>query len=152
MGKERTEKCPYQSRFAGGWLCASQFLAESMVARVARKDHTELPDRFWLKEKWLKEYRLQVKHASVLLETFEAAAIIAALRTTRGRGVFSLGAKSILMPLIRAEQERLGRQAVAQEQAALAAPESPAPLPANEAPRPAFAPRSSVLSKLRDLD
>jgi len=120
-----------------------------MVARKARKDKVDLPVKFWMQERWKREFLLQVRHAAGLLRLYSVAAIVAALRTPKGKQAFSLKAP-FLDPLIRVEQERVDRRAPP----APAEPTSPAPPaelpPPVVSPRPSFGqPTTSTLSKLR---
>lgn len=127
-----------------------------MTARVADRDKYKLPDRFWLDRgsKWELEFRQQARKAAELLKDYSIQAVIAALRSTRGKKVYSLGAKSTLVPLIKAEQKILDHKALlAAEQARERAEESPPAqpeLPAAPPPAPPAA-KPSTLSKLRDL-
>lgn len=131
-----------------------------MTARVADRDRYKLPDRFWLEKgsKWELEFRQQARKAAELLKDYSIEAIIAALRSTRGKKVYSLGAKSVLAPLIKAEQKVLDHKRIlAAEQAAERAARAPAAdePPAAGRPGPPTLPPSArpttALTKLRDL-
>jgi hypothetical protein len=114
-----------------------------MTARVADRDRYKLPDRFWLEKgsKWELEFRQQARKAAELLKDYSIQAIIAALRSTRGKKVYSLGAKSVLVPLIKAEQKVLDHKAIlAAEQAAEQAAERAATSPLLTGPGPARPP------------
>ena len=153
---ERSRKTPYPSRYGGGWISPVRFIAETMCARLAQRDRVELRERFWLSERWGREYRLQTVHASRLLKEFSTEALMAALRTTRGRQVYSLGLKAILVPLIRDEQKRLDIKAKAAEVMAQATPKTPPTesddkLPTVIGPRPQMIRKDSILAMLRDL-
>lgn len=155
MAQEQSAASPHKSRFGGGWLTPAQFLAEGMVARKARKEGTDLPLKFWEKERWKRDFLLQLRHAHSLLKVYSHEAIVAALRTRKGSTVYSLGAQFILDPLIRVEQERLDRRAAAADVKAQADPKPTPPPPVAEAPvaeqpRPAFV-RENTLSKLKGL-
>jgi hypothetical protein len=153
---ERSQKTPYLSRYGGGWISPVRHLAETMCDRLAQKDRVELPERFWLSGSWGREYRLQTVHASRLLKEFSTEALLAALRTTRGRQVYSLGLKSVLVPLIRDEQTRLDNKAKAAEVMARATPKTPltesnGQVPTAIGPRPPIISKDNILSRLRDL-
>lgn len=105
MASQKTDKCCYESRFGGNWITREQFLAENMVARAARAQKTELPNKFWNDPYWLKKYKLQIKHVSELLKDFTVAEIIKGLKHPDARQVYSFGLKSVLVPLIRREQK-----------------------------------------------
>ena len=156
MAKNQSEASPFKSRFSGpeeNWLTPAQYLAENMVARQAKKDGTDLPIKFWEIERWKRIFLLQVRHATSLLKLYDINAIIKALRSKRGKNIYSLGAKFI-DPLIRVEQERLDRH---EEVIELKSQNDPKPVepPSDEpkelkAPRPAFV-QNTTLSKLKDL-
>jgi hypothetical protein len=154
MADRQDEKHPYKSRFAVGlWITPVQYLAENMVARLATRDRYQLPDRFWLKsDRWACEFKVQAVHAGKLLAEFGIEAVIAALRTTRGKQLYSLGARARLLPLVRDEQRRVdARKAAAEAQkAAEPSPEPTAPAQSPAAPRPAFV-EKTALSKLKGL-
>jgi hypothetical protein len=154
MAEVRSEQRPFKSRFGAGWITPIQYLAENMCDRIARRDRVQLTDHFWLGSKaWDKEFCLQTVHASVLLRKFQVEAILAALRTTRGKNLYSLGLKSVLIPLIEREQLRLDTEKKAAAVKVEAEPAAPAPVePAQvEQPRPALPAQNSLLGKLRDL-
>lgn len=121
-----------------------------MVSRIARKDNTELPQKFWEKDKWKRLFLLQIRHANSLLKLYSYEAIVKALRTPQGKKLYSLGAQW-LDPLIKSEQEKIDiRLAAMAEQT----PKEVEQLPTatDEKPREAFVRKPSPLSKLRGLD
>jgi hypothetical protein len=147
----KSETHPFPSRFGAGWLTQVQYLAENMTARVGRKHGVDLPAYFWKQERWAREYALQCRHAAGLLRLYSLEAIVRALRTQKGRTVYSLGAKFILDPLIRIEQEREDHRKAARAVEATpppVVPPSTEPAPAGQ--RPAFVPKTT-LGKLKDL-
>lgn len=150
MASQRTERSPYPSRFGGGWLTAAQYLAENMCDRIARRDRIVLRDRFWTSGRWERSFRLQITHANRLLGRFSVEAILAGLRTTEGRRIYSLGA-AWLADLAADEQKRLDREQAARD--AVVAEEEAAtddtPLP--EGPRPPVR-RDCRLERLRRLE
>src|SRR5687768_14677129 len=109
MSDNASQKRPFRSSYGGGWITAQQLLAEVICARIARRDNVELVEGFWKSPRWSRECRLQLVLAASLLKEFSVAAVLAALKTTRGKRLYSLGLKSVLVPLIQAEQERLDR-------------------------------------------
>lgn len=149
MAKEQSELSPFKSRFAPETFCTpAQFLAESMVSRICRKENGhDLPQYFWNVEKWKRLFLLQVRHASALLRLYSVDAIVKALRDKRGSWITSLGAKSVLDPLVREEQRKLDLRAASapppQEDEAV-------PPPIIQAPRPALV-AENTLSKLKGL-
>ena len=148
MAENRSPESPWQSKWGGGWVSSGQYLAEGMVARIAKKDGIDLPHRFWMLSRWKRVFLLQLRFANSLLKLYEPAAIVKALRTPEGKRVYSLGAKW-LDPLVRDQQERLDRQEQIRE---AVEPVSPPPESVVEPPRPTFVEKPHLLSKLRDLD
>jgi hypothetical protein len=161
MAKERSDKCPYESKFGGGWLNSVQFLAESMCARAARAQKTELPHKFWNDTYWLKKYKLQLKHAANLLKDFTVGEIIKGLKHQDARRIYSLGLTSVLVPLIEREK-KLARireennQVNRVEESADDYDTSPANASGAEneivQPRKPFSLGKNKLQKLRELD
>jgi len=145
--EQPTSGRPYKSRFGGGYISGVQYLAENMCARLARRDRVELHERFWKSARWEKEFRLQTVHAAKLLKDYSMEAIIAALQTTRGKQVYSLGLKSVLVPIIKDEQEKLDRKKAASEVKV----QVETPPPAAEPPRPNFVGKQTLLGKLREI-
>jgi hypothetical protein len=143
MPDHPTEKCRFKSAFGGGYVSAQQFLAESMCRRKAAKDGKELPQRFWELLVWNREFALQARHAAGLLKLYSYDAIVRALRSTKGKNIFSLGAP-FLDPLVQAEQLKLDREAKSGP-----AQQPPAPSGPTQA-RPAFE-KKTTKSKLKDL-
>jgi hypothetical protein len=142
----------YKSMFGGGdELTPAQHLAEGMCARQARRDRVRFDRTFWRSPMWNREYRRQMEFANDLLKKFAVVeAIVAALRTEKGRQVYSLGLRSVLVPLIKqVEQERSVAEAKVKARGVV---REPAPAVADaEPPRPPFVLRGSLLSKLREL-
>jgi len=87
---KRTEKRSFESRFGGGWISAAQYLAETMCARNAKFNRTELPPRFWNDKPWKSYYLYQIKLANSLLKNYSHQIIFQALRTPNGVKVISL--------------------------------------------------------------
>lgn len=147
MAKERSDKCPFESRFGGGWIASAQYIAEAMCDRQARLQKIALATRFWQHDPWKREFLLQLKHANSLLKNYEVAAVIRALRSLKGKTTYSLGAPS-LKPLVKEQQRLLELERQKQQQAVV----EPPPSNIVEAPRPAFVKKKSPLDKLRELD
>ena len=153
MPENRTAESPFQSRFGGGWISASQYLAENMCDRMARKERTALPAKFWSTSAlWKKTFLVQLRFANSLLKLYSVAAIIDGLKHPKGKNVYSLGAR-FLDPLIKDEQERLDRQAAELAKVVASIPQVEESFPAHAStPRPVFQPQKSQLDKLRSLD
>lgn len=147
MPQERSSSRPFQSRFGGGYVTPSVFIAEAMCERMANKDKTTLPLRFWETERWKRQFLLQVRAASSLLKLYSYEAVIRALRTPEGKRIYSLGA-NWLGPLIQTEHLKLEREKKTRSQQ----PVEPAPTQVVEKPRPPRPTGPSLLDKLRELD
>ena len=153
MAKHQSEASPFKSRFSGpeeNWLTPAQYLAENMVARQAKKDGTDLPIKFWEHLRWKRIFLCQLRFANSLLKIYDINAIIKALRSKRGKSIYSLGAKSILDPLIKVEQERLDHKEEIASEPKPVETSRPVETPKVEAPRPAFV-QNTTLSKLKNL-
>ncbi len=153
MAENRSDKACFESRFGGGWLTASQYLAENMCDRMARKDKTSLPAKFWdTSDLWKRHFLQQIRSANSLLKLYSIEAILRGLRHPKGKNVFSLGARW-LDPIIKDEQRKIDIQAEKLTKAiAQPEPAKTSPIPHNTAPRPVFQPKASSLDKLRNLE
>ena len=150
MAAERSDKCPFPSSYGGGFLSAGQYLAEFMTVRQARRDKAELPQKFWNSPGWKRKFLNQLNAANKLLADFDVQVILRALRSAEGRQCLSLGVAWL--------GELVGREQAKAEQTKMrfvnSARDNPALPPSSgvaEPPRPAFAPRESLLSRLRQL-
>jgi hypothetical protein len=153
VAKERSEASPYPSKYApGAWVSAAQRLAELMCERQALSKKQALPLRFWQLPHWEAEYRKQLRFANALFKLFRPAAVGVALRTPRGRKVYSLGA-TWFDDAVRAADERLAREEAALREIQEAARANPPPPAAGPAPqtRPAFTGGKSTANKLKGL-
>lgn len=106
MAKDRSDKSRYHSRYRGGYVSASQYIAELICEKKASCDKKELPVKFWFVGEWKKFYSFQVVLASRLLKTFEPKAIIMALMRKESYKTYSLGSPFI-KKLIQEEQTKL---------------------------------------------
>ena len=95
----------YTSKYTDKQITASQFLAEAICEKIARKEKRDLFNKFWNNSYWAKEFKKQVILASRLLKTYSVKSILYALNHRRSYKVYSLGAKYILEPLMK-EQEK----------------------------------------------
>lgn len=100
----------YKSRYgANSDITAAQYLVEFMMERIAKKEKTTLPFKFWNIPRWNKVFRMQIKYANELLSEYSEEEVFAALKTKRGQRIFSLGAKkTMIVPLI--EENRKKKQ------------------------------------------
>jgi hypothetical protein len=94
MAKEKSQKNPYLSSYGGGYIRADQWVTEKLCALIAKKQGSELPDKFWNLPNWKSIFRRQVQMASSLLIIYDADAISYALRDKRLYNVRSFGAFS----------------------------------------------------------
>lgn len=97
MPKTQTIKSRFQSKYGGGWISASQWLAEFMCERKAGKDNRALVVKFWEHEDWRKFFQFQVVIAARLLKKFHPLAIAEGCRLTKG--CYSLSAPFLAKPI-----------------------------------------------------
>jgi hypothetical protein len=102
---KRTTSRSFESRFGGGWISSAQYLAETMCARNAKFNRTELPPKFWNDKPWKDYYLYQIKLANALLKVYSQQVIFQALRTYNGMKTISL--KS---PYLKKELETLEKK------------------------------------------
>lgn len=146
MAKTQTQKNKFKSRYAPDtWISDAQYITEFVCENKARKDGKDLPLHFWQIPVWAKFFKLQILSANGLLKIYEAEAIVKALRTHQGRGIFSLRAPH-LDQLIKQEQATLDLHKAKRAEAAPVERASTTTLP-----RPAK-PQSGIISKLKALD
>lgn len=146
MPKKESDKCRYRSIKGGGWLSASQMLAERMCLRLAKYKNKEIGHLFWQEKSWEKQFRFQVTKAAKLLKEFSFEAIFKTLRSKKGKGIYSLAAP-FLPELIEEEQSLLDAQIEARKS-------SVSPTPKDKIahnPRPNFSFKQSTASRLKDL-
>ena len=59
MARNYSEDSRYESRYGGGWVAPHQILAEVMCERIAAKEKTSLPAKFWDLPRWKKHFLMQ---------------------------------------------------------------------------------------------
>jgi len=97
----------YPSKYSNGKLVsAAQFITEIICENKAIKDNKDLHYRFWTNKNWASFYRSQIASAHKLLKTYDATAIIKALKNSKARKIYSLRAPH-LIPIIETEQSIL---------------------------------------------
>lgn len=107
---DNTNKCKYVSKYSNGKLVsAAQYITELICENKARKEKNDLHYRFWVSKKWSLYYRNQIASANKLLESYEAKAIIGALRDKQAEGIYSLRAPH-LKPIIEKHADLLRNQ------------------------------------------
>ncbi len=144
MSKKRTNKSNYKSPSTGEYCTAAQYIAEIVCQRQAEKDNVGTPAyKFWNTDKWKKSYTHQIILANRLVKKHDERAIIKALKSARGKSIYSLRFPG-LEDLIKKEQENLNRsdykESIDIEN-----------VDTSKKPRRPFGNKSSF-SKLRDLD
>lgn len=149
MAEEQTEASRYQSKYGGGFITPQAYIVEMICERMAQKNKTTLPVKFWNTPKWKKIFLTQLLAATSLLKIYSAPAIIAGLK--RSYQTYSLHAKW-LDDIFKEEQTKLDIIEVKKKM-------TPQPLPAEqpaepivEKPRESFTNTQSTIKKLRDLD
>lgn len=102
----------YKSKYgADSDITAAQYLVEFMMERIAKKEKTTLPFKFWNIPRWNKVFRMQIKYANELLSEYSEEEVFAALKTKQGQRIFSLGAKkTMIVPLIEEARKNKPRQ------------------------------------------
>jgi len=146
MGKERTKKSKYESRYSGGYITAAQYITEFLCEKIAKRENKSLPDRFWGKPEWNKVFRRQVGLANKLLKEYSSEVILKTLRDKRCNNLTSLGANWLLGPILE-EYHRV--QCMQEEQISIQ--EIPNASGKSILPRPAMKGKKSTVSLLRDL-
>tara|TARA_R110002020_G_scaffold46539_17_gene132385 strand:- start:2093 stop:2527 length:435 start_codon:yes stop_codon:yes gene_type:complete len=91
MGKKRTEKSRYPSRYSPqGWVHAGQYVTELICEKKAKTENKELPIKFWELPEWLKYYKYQIMLANKLIKEYGEHSVIAALNDKRMWKTYSL--------------------------------------------------------------
>ena len=91
MGKNRTEKSRYPSKYSGGWVTGPQYIIEQICERKAQRERTDLPIKFWNLPEWANYYKSQLRACYSLIKKYSEKAIINML--TNNKGCFSLRPK-----------------------------------------------------------
>lgn len=149
MARNCSENSRYESRYGGGWVAPQQILAEVMCERIAAKEKTSLPAKFWDLPRWKKHFLMQLRLALKLLEKYHPSILSRGIRSNEGRKAFSFGAP-FLKDVFDREQEKYDAEMVSLQSAQ---PPLPVETIVTEVvSRPAFAPRRSLKSRLEDLE
>mgnify|MGYP000064478654 CR=1 FL=1 len=149
MARNYSEDSRYESRYGGGWVAPHQILAEVMCERIAAKEKTSLPAKFWDLPRWKKHFLMQLRLALKLLENYHPSVISRGIRSNEGRRAFSFGAP-FLKDAFDREQEKYNAEMVSLKSAPLPSPVES--IAVEIVPRPAFTPRRSLKSRLEDLE
>jgi len=94
MANKKTDTHQYLSDYGGGYIRSAQWITERLCALIAKKDGSELPDKFWNLPRWQKLFRRQVQIASSLLLLHDVEAVSSALKDKRLYNVHSFAAFS----------------------------------------------------------
>jgi len=92
MANKKTEKNSHLSDYGGGYVREDQWITERLCSLIAKKNGSELPDKFWNLAKWKSIFRRQVQIAVSLLQVYESEAVSRALRDKRCKNVRSFAA------------------------------------------------------------
>lgn len=104
------KKKKYPSKYSNGKdVSAAQYITEIICEKKAKKDKKDLHYRFWTNKEWSAYFRNQIASANKLLEKYDDAAIVKALRDDRSSKIYSLRAPH-LIPIIEEEQQKLDNQ------------------------------------------
>jgi hypothetical protein len=143
MKSEQTSTRGYRSRYAGvdTFVTAAQYITEIICENLSIKNRQDLPLKFWKLPEWKKFYASQIHSANSLLRLYDERAIIRALKSNKGRYVYSLRAPH-LDALIEAEQRKLAIELK---------PTEIAPQTDNVAPAKPFVGKGNVFKKLKGL-
>ena len=111
MGKKRTSQSTFKSIYSDGFVTPAQYLTEALCFLIARQQGRDLSDKFWEDEEWANFFRRQVVLANELLKDYDIKAILSTLKDRRIKNkIRSLGAKFIIIPVIKEYQKKLDYQ------------------------------------------
>ena len=112
MGKKRTEKSRYESKYSpDGYVTPAQYICEIICEAKARTEGKELPFKFWQLDEWAKFYRSQINSANSLLKKYSDKAILAVLKDGKNSKTFSLRAKWLIPQFIEADNKIKSQEA-----------------------------------------
>jgi len=110
MGKKRTEKSKYQSRYSpDAYVTAAQYIIELVCEKKAKFDKTELPIKFWNLPQWSGFFRRNLRKVHALLKQFDERAIIRALNLPQFNNSYSIFTDRF-MGLVEQEQGKLDQK------------------------------------------
>lgn len=87
----------------------AQYITELICENKARIDKKDLHYKFWTNKIWAKFYRDQIATTNKLLGTYDAKAIINAIKHPASKNTYSLRSK-YLLEIIKQEQEKIKNQ------------------------------------------
>ena len=148
MPQNKTDNSRYESKYGGNFVSPAQFISEMMCERLAKKQKSDLPFKFWSTPKWKRAFMTNILAANGLLKIYSARAIITALN--KSFNVYSLRAPW-LDDVIKQEQEKIDSYVEKIEEAPTPSPAQP--VNTTEKPRDNFIQnKNNTLNKLRALD
>ena len=80
MAKNRTEKCPYQSRYSDSFVRPDQYILELICEKKARCEGKDLPRKFWNQKEWSAFFRRYLRQVQKLLKTYDHRAVVQAYK------------------------------------------------------------------------
>lgn len=86
-------KAIYPSKYTDRKVTDAQYLADEIMERIAKKEKKVLTYRYWNDPQWKKIFLRQLAEANTLLKEVDCVAIMAFLRSVKGRNIYSLGLK-----------------------------------------------------------
>src|ERR1700722_6568094 len=95
----------YQSKYTEKLVSEAQYLVDLMMERIAIKEKTTLPHRYWKSDIWSKIFKHQIVKATRLLGRHSLKDIVAALNTFRGKKLYSLGLEKPIDEIIARQKE-----------------------------------------------
>jgi hypothetical protein len=87
----------YPSNYTERKVTASQYLTDFIMERIAKKDKKVLTYKYWNDPAWKKIFLRQLGEATKLLKEANCVAIMAFLRSVKGRNIYSLGLKAQIL-------------------------------------------------------
>lgn len=107
MSQEQTQKSRYESKYGGGHISLTQYLAELMCERLAAKDNKALVFKFWDSPEWKKHFQFQIVMAGRLLKKYHAEAILEVLKNNKY--AYSINAKWLIAKYKEADKKYEGK-------------------------------------------
>src|SRR6185503_11058667 len=90
-------KAIYPSKYTDRKVTDAQYLTDEIVEKIARKEGKALPYKYWNTPEWSKVFRRQIGEANKLLKEVDCVAIMAFLRSPKGKHIISLGLKKQIL-------------------------------------------------------
>lgn len=133
-----------QSKYSVDLVTAEEYITELICEKIAVKERKPLSTKFWLNVYWHPIYKRQLHIAKSLLKLYPYQVIIAALKNEKSQKIYSLGMATSLDPIIHEEMQKykglLSKETIIVENQQV------------EKPRPQQNIKTSIITKLRNLD